>query len=323
MVIDVRDSDPIESIREILSIPLEGGHLDAVFLPVWSDDSQHPAPAIISSPDEISSSDPFAPVMVCNSALSAFEEIEHNLHRRTGVVLRPCELRTFQFLVSESGLRTDNVILISMDCLATFPVEDFGWRQDKSEERDKLTRTALHFAAQGGLLPSRYRGSCQICDKPYPERADLHFELFGMETSEHIGVQSDRDEVLQELGLEEVIVQPISASMIERRQRTLDRLLAWRLQARAYASAHLTQEQKTMDGLIEHLRSCSACQNMITEHCPTFELEWITGSEIVQQEILENWLGYCGGCGMCEHSCPEEFPIFSSIAYLNQSIGTS
>jgi formate dehydrogenase subunit beta len=321
-VINVRDGDPIETIREVLRIPLENSLLDSIFLPVWTEDTQHPTPELVSSPEHISSADPFAPVMFCNSASTALHQVERNLQGRIGIVLRPCELRTFQFLVSESGLQAENAILISMDCLATFPLEDFGWRLDKADERDKLTKTALHFAAQGGLLPSRYRGSCQICDKPYPERADLHFELFGMETSVHIGVRSDRDEVLQELGLGDVVVQPVTASMVERRQRTLDRLLAWRMQSRAYASAHLSPEQKTIEGLIEHLRSCPTCQNVIREHCPTFEMEWISGSGAFQGEMLENWLGYCGGCGMCEHACPEDFPIFSSIAYLSQSIDT-
>lgn len=322
-VIDVQDGDPIETIRTILRIPLERGQLDALFLPVWTDDSNHPTPAVITSPGDISRADPIAPVMYCNSASAAFDELEQNPGRRIGIILRPCELRTFQFLVSESGIPTDNAFLISMDCLATFPVEDFGWRLDKTEDRDKPSKTALHFAAQGGLLPSRYRGSCQLCDKPFPERADLHIELFGMETSNHIGTSSTRNDVLEELGLADVIVRPISREIIERRQRTLDRLLGWRMQSRAYASAHLTNEQKTIDGLIEHLLGCTSCRVLIIEHCPAFDLEWISTADAYNDEVIENWLGYCGGCGMCEHECPEEYPLFSSISYLSQSLGTS
>lgn len=321
-VIAVRNSDPIQTIREILRIPLENGLLDAYFLPVWIEESQRPTPSVITSPGEFSFADPFAPVMYCNSGSIAFQEVEQHPSRRIGIVLRPCELSTFLFLLSESGIRADNAILISMDCLATFPVEDFGWRLEKAQDRDRLSKTALHFAAQGGLLPSRYRGSCQLCDKPYPERADLHIELFGIETSEHICIKSEGDDVLKDLGLEGVAVKPTSKEMIERRQRTLDRLLEWRMQSQAYASAHLTQDQKTISGLIQHLRTCTVCQTTMAQHCPTFELEWVTGSDVVDDEIIETWLGYCGGCGMCDHACPESFPVFKSISYLSRSIGT-
>jgi formate dehydrogenase subunit beta len=321
-LIEVINGDPVQTIREILRIPLENGHLDAFFLPVWTEGAQSPSPSVITSPKEFRNADPFAPVMLCNSGAVAFQEVVQNPNRRIGIVLRPCELRTFLFLRSESGINTRNPVLISMDCMATFPVEDFGWRLDKAQERDRLSKTALHFAAQGGLLPSRYRDSCQLCDKPFPENADLLLELFGIETSEHIGIRSDEDDILNELGMETIVAKSISTEMIERRQRTLDRLLEWRRQSQAYASAHLTQEQKSFDGLIQHLRRCTSCQNTIAQHCPTFELEWVTGSEIVQAEILENWLGYCGGCGMCEHECPEDFPIFKSISYLSRSIGS-
>jgi formate dehydrogenase subunit beta len=321
-IIEVRNGDPIQTIREILRIPLENGLLDAFFLPVWAEETRRPSPSVITSPEEFRNADPFAPVMLCNSGSVAFQEVVQNPSRRIGIVLRPCELRTFLFLLSESGIHIENSVLISMDCLATFPVEDFGWRLEKAEERDNLSKTALHFAAQGGLLPSRYRGSCQLCDKPYPEKADLLLELFGIETSEHIGIMSERDDILQELGIESIIVKSVTPEMIERRERTLDRLLEWRMQSQAYASAHLTQEQKSIDGLLQHLRGCTACQTTIAQHCPTFELEWVTGSDIANVEILENWLGYCGGCGMCEHSCPEDFPIFKSISYLSRSIGS-
>lgn len=321
-LIEVRNGDPILTIRQILRIPLENGLLGAIFLPVWAEETQLPVPSVITSPEELSNADPFAPVMLCNSGSIAFEEVEQNPNRRIGIVLRPCELATFQFLVSESGIQTENSVFISMDCLATFPVKDFGWPLEKATERDRLSKTALHFAAQGGLLTSRYRGSCQLCDKPYPERADLHFELFGIETRKHIGVKSNSDDVLKELGLERVIVKSIPNEIIEKRELTLGRLLEWRMQSQAYASAHLTQEQKSIDGLIKHLRECTNCQTVLSQNCPTFELEWLTGSNVVKDELLENWLGYCGGCGMCEHECPDEFPIFTSISFLSRSMGS-
>lgn len=322
-MIEVREGNPVQTTRQLLRIPLENNQLDEYFLPVWDEATLCPTPTVVSSPEMLSNADPFAPVMICNSGSIAFDHIEHNPDRRIGIVLRPCELRTLLFLLSERGIRPRNVLLISMDCLATFPAEDFGWRYEKSEDRDSLSKTALHFAAQGGLLPSRYRGGCQLCAKPYPERADLQFELFGIETSEYICLKSSHDDILERLGMESISFMPVPEEMIKRRERTLERLIGWRRQSRAYASAHLSPEQKTLPGLISHLKNCPDCQRILAQHCPIFELEWVTEGRDPPSEALENWLGYCGGCGMCEHSCPQDYPIFTTISYLSYAISAA
>lgn len=323
MIIEVREGNPIQTTRQLLRMPLENNKLDAFLLPVWNEAARRPTPTVVSSPERLSDADPFAPVMVCNSGGVAFDHLEKNPDQRIGIILRPCELRTLLFLLSERGIRPANLLLISMDCLATFPPEDFGWRYEKIADRDTLSKTALHFAAQGGLLPSRYRGSCQLCAKPYPERADLQFELFGIETSEQICLKSDHDDILDRLGMDVTSFKPVPPEMIERRERTLERLIGWRRQSRAYASAHLTPEQKTLSGLLHHLKNCPDCQRIMAEHCPTFELEWVTDASDPPTEVLENWMGYCGGCGMCEHSCPQDFPIFTIISFLSNAISTA
>jgi formate dehydrogenase subunit beta len=316
----VADGDPIHTVRAILRAPLERGILDAFFLPVWDKTTQQPAPSVITAPQELEHSDPFAPIMLCNSAPIAFREVQQNPNRRMGIVLRPCELRTYLSIADEKVSKSENSILISMDCLATFPVNDFDWRLNKAKDRDRLSRTALHFAAQGGLLFSRYRASCQLCEQPFPEKADVHFQLFGIETSKHIVIKTKGEETLIDLGMDSFPAESVPEEILERRARTLDRLLEWRKQSRAYASAHLSPEQKTIAGLIEHLRGCNACRNTIAAHCPIFKLDWLTNMEVDEEFVLQNWLGHCGGCGMCDHTCPEDYPIFITIAYLSRSL---
>lgn len=318
----VADGNPIHTVRAILRAPLEKGKLDAFFLPVWDKTTRQPAPSVITSPQEFEHAAPFAPVMLCNSAPIAIREVEQNPNRRMGIVLRPCELRTYQSIVNEKDSKSKNSILISMDCLATFPIDDFDWRLDKTQDRDRLSRTALHFAAQGGLLPSRYRGSCQLCEQPFPDKADVHFQLFGIETSKHIIVKTKGEETLNKLGMDSFPAESVPEQILERRARTLERLLGWRIHSQAYASAHLSPEQKTIAGLIEHLRNCNACRNIIANHCPIFKLEWITNSDMDKYFVLRNWLGYCGGCGMCEHTCPAGYPLFIIISYLRKSAKT-
>ncbi|MCK5645289.1 MAG: hypothetical protein KAH97_00830 [Anaerolineales bacterium] len=316
----VADGDPIHTVRAILRAPLEREILDAFFLPVWDETTQQPTTSVITSPQEFEHADPFAPVMLCNSAPIAIREVEQNPGRRMGIVFRPCELRTYLSIVDEKDTKLDNSILISMDCLATFPIDDFDWRMNKAQDRDRLSRTALHFAAQGGLLFSRYRASCQLCEQPFPEKADIHFQLFGIETSKHIVVKTKGEETLIDLGMDSFPAESVPEEILERRARTLERLLGWRMQSQAYASAHLSPEQKTMAGLIEHLRGCSACRNTITVHCPIFKLDWLANTDVDEELVLKKWLGHCGGCGMCDHTCPEDYPIFITIAYLSKSL---
>jgi formate dehydrogenase subunit beta len=320
-LIKVHDQNPLQTVREFLGSVWNHAQLDGLFLPVWQD-GEPPLSTLINSPDLLERADPFAPVMHHNSACMAVETIRKFPQKKFGFMLRPCELRSFNILTQKMNADPVGQLLISSDCLATFPPEDFDWRLDSSPSPENLTQSALHFAAQGGLLPSRYRNCCQFCDKPFPEHADITIELLGIATQQHLVISLESAEIVNLIGMEQVKGQTVPNEVNLRREKTLKRLADWRQQAQAYASAHISQEQKTVASLVEHLIACPYCRDVIHTQCPLFESEWMTLETKPDPDKIQTWLESCGGCGMCETDCPEGYPLFQSILFISKTISS-
>ena len=318
-LIPVDDQNPLKTVRDFLDTVWNHAKLDGLFLPVWQD-GEPPLSILIDSPDLLERADPFAPVMYHNSACMAIETVQNYPQKKFGLVFRPCELQCFNTLSQKINLDPKRRLLISSDCLATFPPEDFDWRLETSESPEKMTRSALYFAAQGGLLPSRYRNCCQFCDKPFPEHADIAIELLGIATQQHLVISLKSAKNVDLIGLEEINGQTVPNEVNLQREKTLKRLVDWRQQAQAYALAHLSQEHKTVEGLIKHLRECPDCSDVIQNQCPLFEAEWIILDAEPDPDQIQTWLETCSGCGMCEADCPEGYPLFKSILYISKML---
>jgi Pyruvate/2-oxoacid:ferredoxin oxidoreductase delta subunit len=183
-----------------------------------------------------------------------------------------------------------------------------------------MTKSALHFAHQGGIEPSRYRNACQFCDSSSPEEVDLSFELLGIHTAENLVLNFKSSEVARTLGIDRLNGQTVPEEITLNRERILQKLNDWRGQALAYATSHLDDDQKNINGLIEHLNACSTCRQVLQDFCPLWDIEWLrknTGDVVLS---MEAWLKKCSGCGICEEECPEGFPLFSVILFNNKSL---
>ena len=318
-LISVEAQDPLRTVRNLLRTIWTHAGLDGLFITLWNGEGS-PKPTLLTSPDQIDRADPFAPVMPKNSAIDAVQNLQNHPHDRLGFMLRPCELRCFNTLQQHMKLGHTDELLISSDCLATFPLQDFEWRLEGSEDPEQMTQSVLHFAIQGGLQPSRYRNSCQFCDRSYPENADLSIELLGIKTNENLILRSRTQTMHETLGLDQFGDQVVPEEVTRSRERILMRLSDWRQQALAYATAHIDEDQKTIDGLIEHLSNCSACRQTLQDCCPYFDCKWMTSHRVNSEKQAATWLKACSGCGMCESDCPEGFPLFLVILSLSKAL---
>jgi len=311
---------PLPAIRLLLASLWTHCQLSAMLIPTWTRSGRSMKATLLTSPESLLSADPFAPVMPMNAASEAALVLGRRPSGAICLVLRPCELRSLHELARRQDLPLDHTILVSSDCLAVLPQEDFDWRQASHPDPDRITKNALHFAAQGGILPSRLRPSCQLCDQPYPEDADLHIQVFGLETTKQVMLEV-RDEALlaafQADGLELHLVSP---EIEERRDRVLERLVSWRRQVRAYAESHLTPDQASLVSLIDHLQVCEACRQRLGGYCPLFAQAWQGPEAMGLQDRVESWLVACGGCGMCDYTCPAGYPLFTVIGSLTHRL---
>lgn len=316
----VESHGPLPAIRQLLASLWTRRQLSAMLIPTWTRSGRSMKATLLTSPESLLSADPFAPVMPMNAANEAALVLSRRPPGAICLVLRPCELRSLRELARRQALPLDDTLLVSTDCLAVLPEDDFDWRQASHADPDQITRNALHFAAQGGILPSRLRPSCQLCDQPYPEDADLHIQVFGLETTQQVMLEVRQEGLWADFETDGLDLRPVSPDIEERRERVMERLISWRRQVRAYAESHLTPDQASMTTLIDHLQACEACRRRLGGYCPLFEQAWQSPEGKALEGRVESWLVACGGCGMCDYACPTGYPLFTVIGSLTHRL---
>ena len=315
----VGEQGPLQASQNLLQHLWRHAALNALLIPTWDDEKRFPEPTLLEDPSRLDHADPFAPFMPSNAAGKAIAALQQLQGRRLALAMRPCELISFRELAQRKGLDPSQALLISTDCLSAFALDDSEWREETGQDPQRLTHEALQFASQGGILASRFRGSCQFCTQLVPHNIDVHIGVLGLETSKHMLVSildADLDQALvRELGL----MLEVPGDIAQRRERILKNLSTWRKRTWEQALSNLDSSLTTYDALIEHLASCDPCQLRLQEHCPTFDPGWLqrTPEERLPEAIA--WVASCGGCGACEHQCPNDYPLFMAIWFLRQT----
>jgi Pyruvate/2-oxoacid:ferredoxin oxidoreductase delta subunit len=317
-LVHVDEGGPLETVRALLLSLWQEAELQGMFAPIRSSNKAAPTPQLATAAEALQQADPFAPVMKHNAAGEALKTLQSRPTERLAFFLRPCELRSLREIAERKAIELTHALLISSDCLAVFPKEDFAWRAQSIDDPVELTRQSLQFSAQGGILPSRYQTSCQLCEKPYPQDVDVHFELLGLSTDIQFIVGLG-DETLAErwrslMASSETVPSEIS----QRRSRTLENLSSWRSRSIAFTNAHISQDHESITGLINHLVSCSDCRDRLREHCPLFDEQWLEQKPPQARQAVHDWLASCAGCGMCEYQCPRAYPLYLVIAHLKR-----
>jgi ferredoxin len=296
------------AIREILAHVWSQTGLKGILIPYLPVDAELPSPTFLDSPDDLSRSALLAPYMPFNAAVKAVELLESRPGAPLALALKPCELRSLSQYAQQRSIDLSAVRTISSDCLAVFAPEDIEWRLAE-EAIDELTEEVLRFAPQGGILLSRFQQSCQLCEQPYPSDADLQFELIGLDAKKHLIVAVKDLSWLEPI---EIGLQPVDPGLISRRDRILDNLVSWRSKALESAGEKLDPDLASPSGLMAHLKQCPDCVGQLEAMCLHYE-----EGAISTKAAVVDWVGTCSGCGMCDYQCPQNFPLFTVIAHLN------
>ncbi len=306
----VQNQDPLNSARALLEELWQVAGFEGMYLPRWADGGGIPEGGYIDQPSQLKTADPFAPVMPTNYAPAALETLRNHANSHTGVFLRPCEWRSFHVLANGSGDKLDHLFSISADCTGAMPLDDFS-RFAKGDPQS-MTPLVLHFASQGGILPSRHQTSCQLCENPYPKDVDLQFELFGIPTNEQLVLNFREAEIAQAFA-ERTLAGEVPPVVATRREQVLQDLARWRATSFEKRKAQLGPERLSLEGLIAHVRSCESCQTNLRSHCPQVDLEKLLELSNQNIERFQRWVSSCSGCGVCDKDCPQEYPLFAVI----------
>jgi formate dehydrogenase subunit beta len=270
----------------------------------------------LTDPSGLAAADPFAPLMVANTAKELARRARAGVEGRVGAVVRPCEIRALHELAHRDGFSLDSFLLVGVDCLATFQPEAYERRAREIGGPAELTREALLFARQGGILLYRNRPACQRCGAPLPAAVDLCLGVHGLAVGEAVLLTARDEETASLLRLDAITDGPAPSELIAQHTRMAAALTARRSRTRARVEEQLTGLPGTVEELAAHILSCAPCRACL-EACPVYAGQL----EAASVEKVAEWLACCAGCGMCEQACPQHMPLPSVIDRIRRGLG--
>lgn len=325
--LEVKDKTVSETLKDFLREILEKKYLDALLAPMDIPGGRL-SMTLVTSPEKVKYVNPLAPVMHMNAAqiISAMTGVSPN-RRKVGVILRPCELRALVELAKLKQASLENLVLISIDCLGTFPAKDY---QERSKEPEFVDR---HWRSPS--LDPGIRQACQVCEYPIPLNAHIQIGLVGMNIARGLLIQAsgpEAEDIVKGLGLKNCTEEELN-----KREQVLAKLKTTRIEAKDKFFEQLQSEVVGQDKLLSVLAPCIGCHNCRVM-CPicyckecffdsaTFESgaeEYLTWAEkkgalkmpndtlLFHLTRLNHMAVSCVGCGMCQEACPHDIPVFN------------
>ena len=303
--------DPLSTLQTTLGKIWGQAGLDGMLIPGASGPNELTKPRLVHDPAELANLNPFRPIMTMNAARLIPDILEKYPEGQIGVLLRPCEMRALIEMVKHSPLSLERLLTISVDCLGTFPPEDYLWRVDRKGSAEKLAQEGLRFARQGGILAYRYRAACQFCVAPFTAGAQINIGVLGLPVRQHILLSIRDEQIAHRIQVAAIAAGKAEPKFLAQRELLLARLEEQHTHTRERILVGLAEYlPPDVDALIEQFNQCGSCEACM-QVCPIAAVDYPRHGEdqkYLRQDVMR-WLVSCAGCGMCELSCPQHRPL--------------
>ncbi len=309
--------DPLGVIQDVISTAWEEFELDKIVVSA----NGNGMPALIQEPDEIRQINPFRPLMTKNTAkyIPVFQE--DNPTAKLGAVLRPCELRALKEKSKRGEIKEEHLLTICVDCLGTYPQEDYQWRANRKGSPERLAWETLHFARQGGIASYRFRSACQACRSPISDEADLNIGVIGLPVRQVILLAAS-DRVSDSLLPDSQPGVRSTSDLMKQREFVVAKLLQRSTNTRQRLADNLESIlPRDVDALVEQFESCEDCRDCF-DVCPLCSADYPSKdpSGRYQRQQVKDWMISCAGCGMCEQACPNHLPLATIFGYIREQL---
>ncbi|MGD2272067.1 MAG: Coenzyme F420 hydrogenase/dehydrogenase, beta subunit C-terminal domain [Desulfobacterales bacterium] len=328
----VANQDLLASLREFLESVLQLEDISAILIPRHLPMKNMVMPALVTHPEQLNGVDPLAPVFPMNAAKVVAKLTRKPMGGKIAAVLRPCEIRAFYELVKLKQGATDELLLVGLDCLGAYKNTDY-----MRYVGEDLTATTVGFyqnalAGKTAIMDGiDLAAACKACEHPVPEGADIVIGLFGIDTNDHLLVQSQSpagDALLNRLEL------PAGKAPSSRKD-VIDQLISQRKSYRddMFAKTHAATD--TLEKLTSYLAGCVNCYNCrvacpvcyckecvfvtdVFNHEPSQYLQWARRKGAIKMPTdtvfyhitrLAHMSTACVGCGQCSNACPNDIPV--------------
>ena len=305
------DNDPLARVRIFLKAIWDYADLDGMLIPVYQAGHKSVKQTVIHYPESLQEADPFVPLMHVNASRMVSQLAYKHPHDHMAAVLRACEIRALYEQIKHSGVNLENWLMIGVDCLSCFPVQDFEWRVDRAGSVEALTSVVLRNARQGEIALDRFRSACGMCTRPGSPHEDICIELLGLPVKEMILVNVYNNVIAEKLDLGKVTDGLAPQELVAQRDHMLKNVKERRERIRERQMRDLAPDlPANLDQLVDFLMDCQPCVSCM-EACPVHGEDLIPAiqNHTVTHEMVRNWLISCAECGMCEQACPREVPL--------------
>jgi len=342
--VDVEDQDLLGAFRDFLKALLELADINAILVPWRLPMKNMVMPTLITDPKRLDGIDPLSPSFPINSAKVLSRLTRKPSGSKIAAVMRPCEIRAFTELVKLKQGRTEDLVIIGIDCLGAYRNTDyFRWVGENIGEATRKYYTSV-LAGDGATMDGIDSApACKVCELPIPSGADIAIGLYGMDTDRQILVQARTlkgEELMAGLPFTEVEEPPS-------RKKAIDKLTAERTELRDKMFTETHAATNSLEKLTAYLANCVNCYNCrvacpvcycrecvfvtdVFDHEPSQYLRWAGRKGVVKMPTdtvfyhltrLAHMSTACVGCGQCFNACPNDIPVmelFRTIAWHTQ-----
>ena len=334
-VLEVKNKDPVETLRVFFRDLLEKEVVEALLIPKKLPSGDGYCQTLIRDPEMLGDVNPVAPTLPVQSARLISHVTITDPGGKVGAVLKSCEIRAVIELVKFLQVKLDRVILIGVDCLGTYEPSDYAKMSREEEEGVSITEGLLKGAQEGRIEPQdgyNLRLACQICEYPSPQNADIVIGLLGHNPQKEIIIHL-RDHLANELAQKGILAATEEGS--SSRDLVIKRLTEERIKRREEVFDAFRSSMKGLQDLMDTLSTCIRCHNCMVacpicycKECvfrtPTLEhkadqfLRWVdrkggvrmpTDTLLFHLIRLSHMATSCIGCGLCDSACPNGLPV--------------
>ena len=307
--------DPLGVVQQVMTDAWEKFNLEAMLVSMNGSSEPH----LINNPEQLNQVNPFKPLMTKNVAKFLPEVLRKDPNAQVGILLRPCEMRALEGKSDREAINLDKVLTMCVDCLGTYPADDYQWRAERKGSPERLACESLHFARQGGIAAYRFRSACQSCRTPIGQGADINIGVIGLPVRQKILIGVREQETAKRMQWEHTTIQE-DQSLIFQREYIVAKLLQRGTQTRQRLIDNLESIlPRDLDALLNQYEACGDCRECF-DACPICAADYPAKDqkELYIREDVKQWMVSCAGCGMCEQSCPNHLPLVTIFNIIRQ-----
>ncbi|UCF50100.1 MAG: Coenzyme F420 hydrogenase/dehydrogenase, beta subunit C-terminal domain [Thermoplasmatales archaeon] len=335
-ILKVKNGDTVGSVNDLLKDLLNSKKVQALLVMQEVPSKAMAFPVLISNPDKLNSN-VFAPVLPVSTAsiISKITKIESS-SKPIGVVMRSCQIRALIELVKLNQANIDNIVIIGIDCLGTYPVNVYS---DFPENTTPTNYLLSNFPKNSNDI-KYLRSACKSCKDPIPINADLLIGLYDMNPKKELLIQINSDKgkkLIEGIKLD-------SAKDTKNREISVKNIREEKNKNRIDFIKE-GGKIKGIDALAKFFDKCINCHNCM-KVCPicyckeclfdssVFNLEankYIGKAEkkglfkmpndslLFHTTRMNHMVVSCVGCGLCEQACPSDIPLMEIIIPIGEN----